>query len=272
MKIVASRILVDTAKAYSEGVPRLLDLMDTLGMRGSFFFGMGTESRGSAISKLIGKEPDIMASVPGILRDVYRRGQDCGICGWNPLEWEARLEKLKDTTLESDMKRAVEMFARRAGARPSGFAAPGWRTGYMSLRIQDEMRFKYCSDTFGLYPYLPRISWKTFSTVQIPSTLPPVESVLKGLNSQEIRSALSALKGQLRDGLNVLPINAILAAGSDCFAAINVFFRECIDEGVKFAGLDTVALNLDRNLLTECDVLDVQAKAAGKPVATQSLT
>ena len=272
MKIIASRIFVDTAKAYTEGVPRWLDLMDGLGIRGSFFFGMGTESTGSAISKFMGKAQEITASAPGILRDAHRRGQDCGICGWNPFEWETRLEKLKDTTLESDMKRAIEMFARRAGVRPSGFAAPGWRTGYINLRIQDEMRFKYCSDTFGLYPYLPRISWKTFSTVQIPSTLPPVESVLKGLSSQDTKSALSALKGQLRDGLNVLPINAILAAGSECFAAMNDFFRECRDEGVRFVGLDTVALNLDRDLLTECDVLDVQAKAVGKLVASQSLT
>ena len=273
MKIVALRIFVDTAKAYTDGVPRLLDLMEELGIRGSFFFGMGSESTGSTVSKLFGSDnQDITASAPGILRDTYRRGQDCGICGWNPREWERRFEKLKDTTLESNIKKAIELFARRAGVRPSGFASPGWRTSYMSLRIQDEMRFKYCSDTFGLYPYLPRITWKAFSTVQIPSTLPPMEDVLSELSRQDAELALSALRDQLSGGLNVLPINAILAAGSEYFACISTFLAQCKSDGVRFMGLDKVASNIDRNSLQECDVRDVQMGKTRKSVSTQDLT
>ena len=270
MKIVAARIYADSISGYRDGVPRWLDLMNSLGARGSFFFGMGSESTGSAISKLFKTEQNIVAAAPGILRDAYRRGQDCGIYGWNPKEWETRFEKLKDTTIESNIRRAIELFARRAGVRPSGFASPGWRTSYISLRIQDEMRFRYCSDTFGLYPYLPRISWKKFSTVQIPSTLPPLENVLKGLSQGNTSRALTELKGQLREGLNVLPASALLGANAECFAAISEFFRECSEEGVRFLGLDTVAASLDRESLPECDVADMMAEGMDKPVSAQS--
>ncbi|MDR0654615.1 MAG: polysaccharide deacetylase family protein [Synergistaceae bacterium] len=270
MKILALKIYADTFYGYRDGVPRLLDICDELGIEASFFFGMGSEDDGSPFSKILGEGQEIVASAPGILRDAHRRGQDCGIYGWNPMEWQRRLDKIKDSTLESDIKRAIEYFARRTGARPDGFAAPGCRVNYMSLRIQDDMLFKYCSDTFGFYPYLPQLSWKVFSTLQVPATLPPVEINLRRKNESSARELLAELSGSLPNGLSVLPMNAAVMNEQELYSPIYEFLLRLRENGVKFMSLRNVAASVDPDTLSECGI--VFAKAFGMPneVAIQS--
>lgn len=271
MKILALKVYTDTQKAYLEGVPRLLDIMDELYAFGSFFFGMGTESAGGDLRKLFGEGTAIAESSPGVLRDAAKRGQDCGVYGWNPQEWEARLDKMQDTTLEADIKRAVETFTRRTGVRPSGFAAPGWQVNYMSLRVQDAMHFRYCSDTFGFYPYLPKLSWKTFSTPQIPDTLPPVEVALRGASSDQINERLRLLETSLSIGLTVLPMNSAVAISRELRGPLRDFLLRCRDGGVKFMDLGSVAKVLNPEDLPVCEVVAAKAQGLPRPVATQSI-
>ena len=271
MKIFALKIYADTLNGYREGVPRLLDIFDELGVEASFFFGMGTAGSGGAISKILGEGREIVASAPGILRDASKRGQDCGIYGWNPLEWQARLEKMKDTTMEADIKRAIEYFARRTGRRPNGFAAPGCRVNYMSLMIEDDMRFKYCSEAFGFYPFLPRLSWKVFNTPQIPSTLPPVEVILKKASETAARERFSELHESLQDGLSVMPLNAAVANDDALHAPLREFLSRARDAGVRFMSLNGVARSIDPETLTPCEIVFAKAFGMQNEVATQGV-
>jgi undecaprenyl phosphate-alpha-L-ara4FN deformylase len=270
MKILALKIYTDTLHAYRDGVPRLLDVLNERGIEGSFFFGMGSEGTGSAISKLLGEGRDIVAGAPGIIRDASRRGQDCGVYGWNPIEWQTRLDRMKDTTIDADMRRAVEYFTRRTGIRPNGFAAPGFRVSYISLRIQDDMRFKYCSDTFGFYPFFPKMSWKTFSTPQIPSTIPPIEIVLQRVTEPVARERLAELAAALPEGLSVLPLNAAVATEPSVLTPFREFVVRCVEDGVRFVNLNTVMKSLRAESLPTSEV--VMARAFGMPreVALQS--
>jgi peptidoglycan/xylan/chitin deacetylase (PgdA/CDA1 family) len=270
MRILALKIYADTMRGYRDGVPRLLDICDEMGIEASFFFGMGSEGGRSPLSKIMGEGREIVASAPGILRDAYRRGQDCGIYGWNPMEWRSRLDRMKDTTLEADIKRAIEYFARRTGARPNGFAAPGCRVNYMSLRIQDDMRFRYCSDTFGFYPYLPQLSWKVFSTPQVPATLPPVEVNLRKKNESSARELMAELADTLPRGLNVLPMNAAALNEPELYSPIYEFLLRALENGVKFMSLGSVAASVDPDTLSECEIIFTRAFGMTNEVATQS--
>ena len=270
MKILSLKIYADTLNGYRDGVPRLLDICDEIGIEASFFFGMGTENTGGPLSKILGEGREIVAGAPGILRDAFKRGQDCGIYGWNPLEWQGRLEKIKDTTLESDIKKAIEYFTRRTGCRPGGFAAPGCRVNYMSLRIQDDLRLKYCSDTFGFYPFLPRMSWKIFTTPQIPSTLPPVEVILKRASEAEARAGFSELSDSVGEGLNVLPLNAAVANDNVICPPLYEFLLRMRDSGVRFMSLGGVARSVDTESLEACEIIFAKAFGMGSEVAVQS--
>lgn len=269
MKILALKICANTHKGYRNGVPLLIDILDELQAKASFFFAMGPEDGGSVVSKLFGEEKEIVSDAPGILRDAHRREFDCGIYAWNPQEWRTKLEKLKDTTLEAETRRAVEHFTRRTGTKPTGFAAPGFRATYMSLRIQDDLHFAYCSDTFGFYPYRPKMSWKTFRTPQIPSTLPPLEVVLHKNSAQNAREKLQALAAALPDGLSVLPLNAAAANIPEILAPFRAFLTGCRDAGVKLLDLRTVTRGLKDIALPACEVVDVKAFGMSNEVAVQ---
>jgi peptidoglycan/xylan/chitin deacetylase (PgdA/CDA1 family) len=271
MRILALKIYADTLRAYRDGVPRLLDVLDEFSLTGSFFFGMGREGTGSKVSKILGEGKEIVASAPGILRDASHRGQDCGVYGWNPREWETRLDKLKDTTLEADIKRAIDYFTEATGSRPSGFAAPGFRVNYMSLRVEDEVHFKYCSDTFGFYPFKPRISWKAFDTPQIPSTLPPLDVVLQRASESEARARMKELDGSIEIGLNVLPMNAAAAVNPQILGPFREFLLRSVGEGVRFISLSAVAGKVDASSLSLCEVTDARAFGMSRSVALQTL-
>lgn len=271
MKIIALKIYIDSTPGYREGVPKLLDVFSEFEIEASMFFGMGTEDDGSVISKLFKDDKEIVASAPGIIRDASRRGHDCGVYGWNPREWQNRLEKLKDTTMEADMKRAVEYFARRTGSRPNGFAAPGFRVSYISLRIQDDIRFKYCSDTFGYYPFMPKMSWKIFSTPQVPSTVPPLEVMLQKQTEASVRARLDSLWEALPDGLSVLPMNASVASTPEIFPPLYEFVARCKNAGARFITLGKVVKNLASVRLPQCEVVSVRAFNMPREVAVQSL-
>jgi Predicted xylanase/chitin deacetylase len=271
VRIVALKVYCDSVRGHKEGMPRFLDALEELGIPGSFFFGMGGEGTGSLASKLFGEGKEIVASAPAILRDATRRGFDCGIYGWNPAEWERRLEKRNDTTLEAEIKRAVEQFTRRAGRRPNGFAAPGCRVTYISLRVQDEMHFRYCSDTFGLYPFFPKMSWKTFATPQIPATVPPLEVALARASRSEAAERLSALLHALPDGLSVIPANAAIGTSPEIFSPLREFLMRMRDEGGIFWDMNRVIESIDVETLLSCEVETVKVPGMPREVAVQRL-
>lgn len=254
MKILALKIHADTARAYGRGVPALMEMLDHAGVGASFFFAMGSERSGSALSKLFGENRRIVSSDPGILRAAYLAGYDCGVYGWNPLEWTMRLDRIGSDVLEDDVRRSVEYFARTAGCRPNGFSAPGFRANAVTLRIQDSVRFNYCSDTFGFYPHFPRIASETFKTPQIPATLPPLELVLQGRPETEIRALMEVLADQLGEGLNVLPVSAHVGTVREVLCPLRDFLLRCKDEGVKFMDLNSVIKHIDRKMLCVCEV------------------
>lgn len=254
MKILALKIHANTSRAYEQGVPVLMEMLDKADIGASFFFAMGSERSGSAFSKLFGESRGIASPSPGILREAYLAGYDCGVYGWNPLEWTTRFDRIGSDVLEDDIKRSVEYFARTAGSRPNGFSAPGFRANAVTLRIQDSVRFKYCSDTFGFYPHFPRISSETFKTPQIPAALPPLELVLQGRSETEIRALMEALVDQLGEGLNVLPVSAHVATVREVLCPLRDFLLRCKDEGVKFMDLNSVIKHIDHGMLCVCEV------------------
>lgn len=270
MRIAALRINIDSIQGYREGLPPLLDALEAAGAGASVFFAMGTEHDGSMLG-FFREEKEIVASAPGIIRDTYRRGFDCGICGWNPREWALRLDKIKDTTLVAEMKRAVREFMQRTGVRPSGFAAPGYRVNYLSLRIQDDVGFIYSSDTFGSYPYLPKISWKTFQTPQIPATLPPLDVVVAKASAEAVRERIGSLLGSLPAGLSVLPMNASVGTMPEVVDSLRATLRRGADEGVRSITLRRAIEGLPADKLPICEIKSVHAFGLQREVALQVL-
>jgi hypothetical protein len=115
------------------------------------------------------------------------------------------------------------------------------------------------------------MSWKVFKTPQIPSTLPPLEAVLQNSSESEARARLEDLGNSIQDGLNVLPLNAIISTIPQILGPFYGFLLRSLKEGVKFISLNTVAESLGASGLPTCDVVEVNGFGSSKNVAMQSL-
>lgn len=254
MKLLAIKIDIDTQKGYRVGVPALLDLFDSEGVRATFCFSMGPENLPSFLARLRKDNLiTIISSAPGIIRDVDKRGHDCALHAWNPQEWKQNLDKLPVTTLEATLRKAVASYVERIGRAPQGFSAPGWKVSDMSLRIENELNLSYCSDCIGFYPFYPKLGRKLFNTLQIPTTLPPLEFVRKENPLQSGEQLAESLITSLAPGLNVLSIDAEVE-GIGQLSFIKSLLALSKSNGVGILSLQAVADSLKGSSIPVCSL------------------
>ena len=97
----------DAEPALSVGYPRILDLLDRLGLRATFFVeGWNGEH------------------VPDRVRELQARGHEVGLHGWVHEPW-AELDAGEAAAL---LDRGLDAL-RSAGVEPAGFRAPGGSRG-----------------------------------------------------------------------------------------------------------------------------------------------
>ncbi|MBQ7169878.1 MAG: 4-deoxy-4-formamido-L-arabinose-phosphoundecaprenol deformylase [Synergistaceae bacterium] len=257
---LAVKIDIDTLKGYLEGLPRLLDILKAHDVRASVFFSMGPDNSGKAIRRIFRKgfiskmfrtkapsaygiktllygtllpAPMITAANPDLIRRTVDEGHDCGIHSWDHVYWQDNLPSLSREQIRAELERAFSQFEEYAHFRPDSCAAPGWQVTQDSLIVQDKLGLKYCSDTRGYSPFIPEMGDITFSTPQIPSTLPTLDEVLGDVRPENVSSYYAGL---LRDGLNVHTIHTEMEGGM-MHGAFSDFLDKCRDMGVRFLTL-----------------------------------
>lgn len=169
-------------------LPRILDLLDDLGLRATFFVeGLNAEL------------------YPEALLDISARGHELGYHGWRHEYWP-------DLSL-SDEARALERGVHamhELGVRPRGFRPPGGRLTRSSPELLENLGFTHCSPAgsgIGLlgnlvvlpfewrlldaYHYLPRFGALRETSTGSSEPLPP---------SRFRETLSSALQGVVRDG------------------------------------------------------------------------
>ena len=257
---LAIKIDIDTLKGYLEGLPRLLEILKAHDVRASVFFSMGPDNSGKALRRIFRKgfitkmlrtkapsaygiktllygtllpAPMITASNPDLIRRTVDDGHECGIHSWDHVYWQDNLPRLTTDTIHSELERAFSKFEKYAGFRPDCCAAPGWQVTPDSLKVQDGLGLTYCSDVRGYSPFLPEMGGKSFSTPQVPSTLPTLDEVLGYVKPEE---AAGYYAGLLHDGLNVHTIHTEMEGGMMHWT-FSDFLDRCRDMGVEFLTL-----------------------------------
>ena len=264
---LAIKIDIDTLKGYLEGLPRLLEILKTHDVKASVFFSMGPDNSGKAIRRVFRKgfitkmfrtkapsayglktllygtllkAPMITASNPDLIRRTADDGHDCGIHSWDHVYWQDNLPTLSKDTIRAELERAFSQFEDYAGFRPESCAAPGWQVTPDSLSVQDKLRLKYCSDSRGYSPFIPEMGDTTFSTPQIPSTLPTLDEILgthdEKLGTIKPENVSTYYAKSLRTGLNVHTIHTEMEGGM-MHGTFSEFLDRCRDMGVSFLTL-----------------------------------
>lgn len=287
---LAIKIDIDTLKGYLEGLPRLLDIMKAHGVRASVFFSMGPDNSGKAIRRIFRKgfiskmfrtkaptayglktlfygtllpAPMITAANPDLIRRTADEGHDCGIHSWDHVYWQDNLPTLSREQIRAELERAFSQFEDYAHFRPESCAAPGWQVTPDSLMVQDKLGLKYCSDSRGYSPFIPEMGDITFSTPQIPSTLPTLDEVLGTVKPENVSSYYARL---LHDGLNVHTIHTEMEGGM-MSGAFSEFLDRCKKMGVKFLTLKEAVKKI--SAFPKCKIIMGEIQGRAGKVALQ---
>jgi peptidoglycan/xylan/chitin deacetylase (PgdA/CDA1 family) len=176
--VICFRFDIDTRRGLVERVPPLLDLLDEVGIRATFFCVMGREAnlweivrlrlladrdrksplnvdaKGGKLSVLKAAlfPGGVGASHPEILLDIVGRGHELGPHGWSHIQWQRNLEAID---VDRHLRRAMEAYEAVIGRPPAGFASPGRTCDERALRAFDAVGLRYAGDLDGRVPFRP---------------------------------------------------------------------------------------------------------------------
>ncbi len=236
MKTLAFRFDVDSVRCCAQGIPRLMEAADRLGVRFTFYLNLGhtfnwKHTLRHVARKQLGRVAagsprhpslptrrklrpldvlDTMLLNPQLGRRFRRTfgrlgdaGHELGLHGGTDHAlWQRALSDLSDQQLDDLLRPAYEGFRRDYG-RPRGFASPGFRCDDRVLRLTDDYGFDYGSDLPGERPFRPAVGGTTLAHYQVPvnvvgeGTVPLVEQMLAlGCADEEI---VQAAAGAIRE-------------------------------------------------------------------------
>jgi undecaprenyl phosphate-alpha-L-ara4FN deformylase len=279
---IALKIDVDTNRGLGEGVPRLAQMLAAEGISATFFVAMGPDNSGRAIWRAL-KNPGFISKMrrtraasmygwrtilsgtvlparpialayPQTLRDLLAMGFELGVHGYDHVRWQDHIDDLSEPEMRAEIDNGLKVYRAVTGSPALSFAAPGWRTNNVALKMLDARGLVYHSDTRGQTPYRCSADGEILRAPEIPTTLPTLDEVM-GTNGLETRDAIVRYYlEQFSDGkLNVHTIHAETEGMSqlDTFTAI---VRGLIERGARFVQLRQIAEHLSTAPLPVCEV------------------
>jgi len=149
--------------------------------------------------------------------------------------WQDRIHRLDRLAIRADLDLAARAVAAAVGVAPHASAAPCWRPSAVALAVQDDLGFRYASDTRGETPFRPKVGDGVLATLQVPTTMPTMDELLG-----RVPDIPGTLARAVRPGVNVFTLHAGVEGGA-LLAAFETFLVGLGRRGVAFAGLDDVA-------------------------------
>ena len=211
-KVFGLRVDVDTIKGLTQGVPRLLDILDRLQVRATFFITMGPDNTGRNLFHLSKRRNVILGGVSplrkyglqqmlygllipapkmehcvNVIKNIQEKGHEIGFHGYNHYHWANYFHKMSTEDIEEQVSLGIGALLKVTGIRPRGFASPAFKWGTKSLLVADKWNFTYSSDMYGKIAFYPKISGKKLDMLQIPVSEPLIEELVnQGMSDTEI--------------------------------------------------------------------------------------
>ncbi|MFH1969352.1 MAG: 4-deoxy-4-formamido-L-arabinose-phosphoundecaprenol deformylase [Verrucomicrobiota bacterium] len=202
---IGLRIDVDTFRGTRDGVPALCRLLDSHGIRATFFFSVGPDNMGRHLWRLA--RPRFLVKMlrshaaglygwdillrgtcwPGTiigkhlgdcLRLAAGAGHEMGFHAWDHYTWQAHIEHMPPEAIRASLARGVDLMTTIVGAPPICSAAPGWRCTEAALREKERFPFAFNSDCRGQTIFRPMVASVTLNQLQVPVTLPTFDEVI----------------------------------------------------------------------------------------------
>jgi undecaprenyl phosphate-alpha-L-ara4FN deformylase len=202
---IAIKIDVDTARGTQEGVPQLAEFFLKHEIPATFLFSLGRDNTGRAIKRIFRRGflqkvsrtsviqvyglrtlgngilwpgPHIGRRHGAILRQVAAQGFEVGIHCYDHIRWQDNLHHMTPSEVNHEFTKACDAFRDVFGQPATTAGAAGWQANSASLHAYDAANLLYASDARGHTPFFPVVDGQTFTTLQIPTTLPTLDELL----------------------------------------------------------------------------------------------
>jgi len=260
---LALKIDVDTDRGTRLGVPNLLADLCAAEVPATFLFSLGPDQTGRAITRVfrpgflkkVGRTsivelygvrtllngtllpaPHIGRRNEAVIRSVRDAGFEIGIHCHSHYRWQDYVHRMSAMEVEAEFGAARTEFKRIFGHEAVTAGAPGWQANANSRAAYDRAGLLYASDTRGSHPHFIRIGGRTFTTLEIPSTLPTLDELM-GRPEYPDERLVPHLMSLLRpDALNVYTLHAEIEG-----MGRRTIFQQLL-AAVKTAGVEVVSL------------------------------
>jgi peptidoglycan/xylan/chitin deacetylase (PgdA/CDA1 family) len=297
---IALKIDVDTYRGTREGALRLADLLGRLGLPATFLFSLGPDHTGRAIRRafrpgFLGKVkrtsvlehygvrtllygvllpgPHIGRRCANELRDIARRGFEVGVHTWDHVRWQDGVAHAGEPWTRRELTLARDQFVEIFGRAPWVHGAAGWQMNAHVPGLQQELGFRYASDTRGTGPFMPVAEGGSGAVPQLPTTLPTFDELIgrEDLGGKDPVAHLLALTSGADSRDHVFTLHAELEGGK-YLGAFEQLLRAWQQQGAHLTDLAGYMATLDVGNLPRCAIVTGTVAGRSGTLAVQGPT
>ena len=194
---ISLKVDIEDSCGFKEGLPAILKLLEQYQIKATFFFSTGFDNSGLRIRNLF--HPRILTRQLPVLQKTYglllppaslskkfktqmqqcaAAGHDIGLKGFDSVTWQSQAINARKDWISKQFRWAIENFETVFGKQPRFNSVSGNVVNVFQLELLDEYGFDAAFDTRGKIPYYPEYQNYQGKTLQIPVTLPSIESLL----------------------------------------------------------------------------------------------
>jgi undecaprenyl phosphate-alpha-L-ara4FN deformylase len=296
--LVALKIDVDTYRGTREGALRLADLLQRLAVPATFLFSLGPDHTGRAIRRafrrgFLGKVkrtsvlehyglktllygvllpgPHIGRRCAAQMLEIARRGFEVGVHTWDHVRWQDGAQRASEAWTRRELTLARDQFVQVFGTAPLVHGAAGWQTNRYLPALQQELGFRYASDTRGTGPFVPRTEAGEAAVPQLPTTLPTLDELIgrADLGGVDPVDHLLALGAAAPAREQVFTLHAELEGGA-YLCAFERLLQAWRARGTRLTDLKSYAAQLDFTALPRCRIVAGTVPGRSGTLAIQS--
>jgi peptidoglycan/xylan/chitin deacetylase (PgdA/CDA1 family) len=296
--LIALKVDVDTYRGTREGAMRLAELLERLSVRATFLFSLGPDHTGRAIRRVfrrgfLGKVqrtsvlehyglktllygvllpgPHIGRGGRSAMQEIARRGFEVGVHTWDHVRWQDNVARMSEPWTRRELTLARDEFAEVFGRAPLVHGAAGWQMNRYVPALEQELGFRYASDTRGRGPFVPLGAAATAAVPQLPTTLPTFDELIgrPDLEGVDPVDHLLALTDAPMRREHVFTLHAELEGGK-YLPSFERLLRAWRERGAELTDLASYAATLDVRNLPRCAIIPGTVAGRSGTLATQS--